>query len=65
MNIISTTIKLSPDANGNERRREIKFDINNKDDSINKFLNQYEKYCKKRNKKILQLMLKKIYLEHF
>ena len=48
---IVTTVKLSPDKNGNERRREIKFDINNKDASVNKYLNQYEEYCEERNNK--------------
>ena len=46
---IVTTIKLDPDENGNERRKEIKFNINSKDASINKFLNQFEDYCFKKN----------------
>lgn len=48
---IVTTVKLSPDDDGNERRKEIRFDINNKDASINNYLNQYENYCKKRGNK--------------
>lgn len=48
---IVTTVKLPPDENGNERRREIKFNINNKDAAVNKYLNQYEDYCRQRNNK--------------
>lgn len=62
---IVTTVKLSPDANGNERRREIKFDINNKDASINKFFNQYEKYCKERNNKNTTINAEKDLLRTF
>ena len=48
---IVTTIKLDPDENGNERKKEIKFNINSKDTSINKFLKQFEDYCLKKNNK--------------
>ena len=48
---IVTTVKLSPDDDGNERRKEIRFDINNKEASINNYLNQYEIYCKNRGNK--------------
>lgn len=48
---IITTVKLSPDENGNERKREIRFNINDKDAAINKYLNQYEEYCRNRNNK--------------
>ena len=48
---IVTTVKLDPDENGNERRKEIKFNINDKDAAINKFLQQFEDYCFKKNNK--------------
>ena len=48
---IVTTVKLDPDENGNERRKEIKFNINDKDATINKFLQQFEDYCFKKNNK--------------
>ena len=48
---IVTTIKLEPDENGNERRKEIKFNINSKDASINKFLNKFEEHCFEKNNK--------------
>ena len=48
---IVTTVKLEPDENGNERRKEIKFNIDSKDAAINKFLNQFEDYCYKKNNK--------------
>lgn len=34
---IVTTIKLDPDENGNERKKEIKFNINSKDTAITNF----------------------------
>ena len=48
---IVTTVKLDPDENGNKRRKEIKFNINDKDAAINKFLQQFEDYCFKKNNK--------------
>lgn len=48
---IVTTVKMPPDENGNERRREIKFDVNSKDASIKLYFDQFEKYCKKRKNK--------------
>lgn len=48
---IVTTVKLDPDENGNERRKEIKFNINDKDAAINKFLQKFEDYCFKKNNK--------------
>ena len=48
---IVTTVKLTPDENGNERRREIKFNINDNDATVNKYFNQYEDYCRQRNNK--------------
>ena len=48
---IVTTVKLDPDENGNERRKEIKFNINDKDAAINKFLQQFEDCCFKKNNK--------------
>ena len=48
---IVTTVKLDPDENGNERRKEIKFNINDKNAAINKFLKKFEDYCFKRNNK--------------
>ena len=48
---IVTTIPLEPDKNGHSRHKEIKFNINNKDASINKYFKQYEEYCRKRNNK--------------
>lgn len=48
---IVTTVKLDPDENGNERRKEIKFNINDKDAAINIFLQQFEDYCFKKNNK--------------
>ncbi len=48
---IVTTIPLEPDENGHLRHKEIKFNINNKDASINKYFKQYEEFCRKRNNK--------------
>ena len=48
---IVTKEKLPPDENGNERIREIRFDVNNKDSKINKYLNQFVDYCRQRNNK--------------
>ena len=48
---IVTTVKLDPDENGNKRRKEIKFNINDKDAAINNFLQQFEDYCFKKNNK--------------
>jgi len=48
---IVTTVKLDPDENGNERRKEIKFNINDKDAAINIFLQQFEDHCFKKNNK--------------
>lgn len=48
---IVTTEKLPPDENGNERRREIRFDVNSKDSSVKKFCDKYIDFCKKRNNK--------------
>ncbi|WP_296857144.1 tyrosine-type recombinase/integrase [uncultured Methanobrevibacter sp.] len=48
---IVTTVNLAPDKEGNERKREIRFDVNNKDSSINKYLNEFRQYCKSRNNK--------------
>ena len=48
---IVTTVKLDPDENGNERRKEIKFNINDKDAAINKYLQKFEDYCFKKNNK--------------
>ena len=48
---IVTTVKLDPDENGNERRKEIKFNINDKDAAINIFLQQFEDCCFKKNNK--------------
>lgn len=48
---IITTIDLPPDPNGNQRKREIRFNVNNKDAAIKQYINQYREYCKKRNNK--------------
>ena len=48
---IVTTVKLDPDENGNERRKEIKFNINDKDAAINIFLQQFDDHCFKKNNK--------------
>lgn len=50
---IVTIEELPPDENGNERYREIKFNINNKDNIVNKVFNKYEEYCvQRKNKKV-------------
>ncbi|MCR5026150.1 MAG: tyrosine-type recombinase/integrase [Methanobrevibacter sp.] len=50
---IVTRETLAPDENGNERYREIKFNVNNKDNTVNKVFNKYEEYCvQRKNKKV-------------